>query len=92
MKTYIHSRYVYLKLVNFTTSTHHHLNYFADGIFYQDANKIPYLTYFTAVDLKRNFKGFNYIANRIRKIAKDFKGKNIILNIHTQSIVHISII
>eukprot|EP01035_Chromulina_nebulosa_P022820 gene22820-29553_t len=38
-----------------------------------DAKKIPYLTYFTAVDLKRNFKGFNYIANRIRKIAKDFK-------------------
>mmetsp|Transcript_15034 Transcript_15034/g.20614 ORF Transcript_15034/g.20614 Transcript_15034/m.20614 type:complete len:415 (+) Transcript_15034:310-1554(+) len=40
-----------------------------------DSKKTPYLTVFTAVDLEKNFKQFNYIANRVRKVAKDFKNK-----------------
>lgn len=46
--------------------------------------KAPVITVFTAVDHKRNSKGFQYVANRLRKIAKEYSGKLVfnIANIH----------
>ena len=33
------------------------------------------MTLFAAVDLEKNVKGYEYFANRLRKVAIDFKGK-----------------
>ena len=39
------------------------------------AIKLPVVTVFTEVDLKKNYKGYQYVANRVRKVAKDYRGK-----------------
>jgi protein disulfide isomerase len=36
---------------------------------------LPTVTLFAAVDLEKNVKGFEYFANRLRKVAVDFSGK-----------------
>ena len=36
---------------------------------------VPVVTLFAAVDLEKNPKGFEYFANRLRKVAVDFVGK-----------------
>lgn len=41
---------------------------------YEKSN-LPILTLFTAVDLEKNPKGFDYFANRLRKVAVDYLGK-----------------
>jgi hypothetical protein len=38
---------------------------------YEKLSNRPRLMVFTAIDHERNEKGFNYIANRLRKIAKE---------------------
>lgn len=40
-----------------------------------DAAKLPIVTLFTQVDLEKNPKGFDYYANRLRRVAQDFVGK-----------------
>lgn len=35
----------------------------------------PIVTIFTSIDLEKNWKGFQYIANRVRKVAKEFTNK-----------------
>jgi hypothetical protein len=37
--------------------------------------RLPVVTVFTAVDHTRNPKGFQYVANRVRKAAVEFKGR-----------------
>eukprot|EP01034_Spumella_vulgaris_P021665 gene21665-27706_t len=37
--------------------------------------RLPVLTVFTAVDHERNAKGFQYVTNRVRKVASEFKGR-----------------
>lgn len=37
--------------------------------------RLPVLTVFTAVDHARNAKGFQYVTNRVRKVANAFKGR-----------------
>ncbi len=39
------------------------------------ALRLPVLTVFAAVDLDRNPKGYAYLANRVRKVAAEHKGK-----------------
>ena len=46
--------------------------------------KLPIVTIFTDIDLKKNIKGYQYIANRIRKVAKDYKNK-LIFNVADKS-------
>lgn len=46
---------------------------------YDKAN-LPILTLFAAVDLEKNPKGFDYFANRLRKVAVDYVGK-VVFNI-----------
>jgi len=36
---------------------------------------LPILTLFTAVDLEKNSKGFDYFANRLRRVATDYVGE-----------------
>merc|ERR1712065_71302 len=36
---------------------------------------LPILTAFYDADYEKNFKGSNYWANRVRRVAKDYKGK-----------------
>lgn len=36
---------------------------------------LPIVTVFADVDLDKNFKTFQYVANRVRKVAVDHKGK-----------------
>jgi len=36
---------------------------------------VPVVTLFAAVDLEKNIKGFEYFANRLRKVAMDFTGR-----------------
>lgn len=36
---------------------------------------LPVVTVFAAVDRKRNIKGYTYIANRVRKVAAEYKNK-----------------
>mmetsp|Transcript_21354 Transcript_21354/g.27779 ORF Transcript_21354/g.27779 Transcript_21354/m.27779 type:complete len:321 (+) Transcript_21354:460-1422(+) len=45
---------------------------------------LPVVTLFTAVDLEKNSKGFDYYANRLRKVAVDFKEK-LVFNIGDKS-------
>jgi len=40
-----------------------------------DASALPVLTLFVDVDLEKNGKGFDYYANRVRRVATDFGGK-----------------
>lgn len=37
--------------------------------------KVPIVTLFAAVDLEKNPKGFDYFANRLRKVAADYVGR-----------------
>jgi protein disulfide-isomerase A3 len=48
-------------------------------VVYDGLNK-PVVTVFSQVDLVRNIKGYNYLANRVRKIAKQYENK-IVFNI-----------
>lgn len=36
---------------------------------------LPVVSVFTAVDLEKNKKGYQYIVNRVKKVAKNWKGK-----------------
>merc|ERR1712118_327075 len=36
---------------------------------------VPVVTLFAAIDLEKNAKGFDYFANRLRKVAADYVGK-----------------
>ncbi|KAJ8603061.1 hypothetical protein CTAYLR_006655 [Chrysophaeum taylorii] len=40
-----------------------------------DKAKLPILTLFAAIDLEKNPKGFDYFANRLRKVAVDYVGR-----------------
>lgn len=40
-----------------------------------DAAHLPIVTLFTKVDLEKNPKGYDYYANRLRRVAQDFVGK-----------------
>jgi len=40
-----------------------------------DKQGVPVVTLFAAVDLEKNGKGFDYFANRLRKVAADYIGK-----------------
>lgn len=40
-----------------------------------DGTGLPVVTLFTAVDLEKNPKGFDYYANRLRRVAQDMVGK-----------------
>lgn len=40
-----------------------------------DAASLPIVTLFTKVDLEKNPKGYDYYANRLRRVAQDFVGK-----------------
>lgn len=40
-----------------------------------EKSKLPNVVVFTAVDHIKNAKGFQYIANRVRKVAKEYLGK-----------------
>jgi protein disulfide isomerase len=40
-----------------------------------DKQGVPVVTLFAAVDLEKNAKGYEYFANRARKVAADFVGK-----------------
>jgi len=42
--------------------------------------KLPILTLFAAIDLEKNPKGFDYFANRLRKVAAEYVGK-VVFNI-----------
>lgn len=42
--------------------------------------KVPVLTAFTDVDMKKNPKGFDYLSNRLRKVAEEYKGR-VVFNI-----------
>jgi len=42
---------------------------------YTDALGLPVLTLFAAVDHAKNEKGYTYFANRLRRVAQDYKGK-----------------
>jgi protein disulfide-isomerase A3 len=37
--------------------------------------KLPMLTVFADIDMEKNIKGYQYLANRVRKVAVDYKGK-----------------
>ena len=37
--------------------------------------KLPVLTVFASVDHERNAKGYTYVANRVRKVAQNYKGE-----------------
>ena len=37
--------------------------------------KLPLVYVFAELDLKKNWKGYQYLANRVSKVAKDFAGK-----------------
>jgi hypothetical protein len=39
------------------------------------------ITVFTAVDLDKNMKGFNYFANRLRKVAKEKFASDAVFNV-----------
>ena len=40
-----------------------------------DKQGVPVVTLFAAIDLEKNAKGFDYFANRLRKVAADYVGK-----------------
>ncbi|KAH8073959.1 intramolecular oxidoreductase [Aureococcus anophagefferens] len=40
-----------------------------------EKQNVPVVTLFAAIDLEKNPKGFDYFANRLRKVAADFVGK-----------------
>jgi protein disulfide isomerase family A protein 3 len=40
-----------------------------------DNAKLPVVTIFSEVDVTKNPKGYQYLANRVVKVAKDYKGK-----------------
>jgi len=40
-----------------------------------ESSGLPTLTLFTEVDLEKNAKGFDYYANRLRKVAEEYKDK-----------------
>ena len=40
-----------------------------------DNIKLPQVTVFTAIDHVKNPKGFQYVANRVRKVAAEYVGK-----------------
>ena len=40
-----------------------------------DKAGVPIVTLFAAIDLEKNSKGFDYFANRLRKVAVDYVGK-----------------
>lgn len=40
-----------------------------------ESSGLPVLTLFTAVDLEKNGQGFDYFANRLRKVGEEYKGK-----------------
>jgi len=53
-------------------------------LFSYEGTGLPVVTLFTAVDLEKNSKGFDYYANRLRKVAVDFKEK-LVFNIGDKS-------
>lgn len=49
-----------------------------------ESSGLPVVTVFTDVDLEKNSKGFDYYANRVRKVAVDFKTQ-LVFNIGDKS-------
>jgi len=49
-----------------------------------DNTKLPMVTVFADVNHEKNAKGYQYLANRVRKVAKEFAGK-LVFNIASKS-------
>lgn len=53
-----------------------------------DALQKPVVTVFAAIDHEKNAKGFQYLANRVRKIAKQYENKIVFTLADTESYTH----
>ncbi len=53
-----------------------------------DSLKKPVVTVYSLIDHERNAKGYNYLANRVRKVAKKYEGKVVFALADTDSYTH----
>lgn len=50
-----------------------------------DSLQKPVVSVFSSIDHERNSKGYNYLANRVRKVAKKYEGKIVFVLVDTDT-------